>query len=75
MPYLGATPNTGHIASALCRKVVAVLGASNLTFAFARSSQKLPDWIEGQVRALAFFGGVTRAIVCDALWQAHVGFS
>ncbi|MER9890349.1 IS21 family transposase [Mesorhizobium sp. M0114] len=36
-------------------------------FAFASSSQKLPDWIEGQVRALAFFGGVTRAIVCDNL--------
>lgn len=46
---------------------VAVLGASNLTFAFASSSQKLPDWIECQVRSLAFFGGVTRAIVCDNL--------
>lgn len=76
--YAGQTvpvidPATGAIYPA--QVFVAVLGASNLTFAFASSSQKLPDWIEGQVRALAFFGGVTRAIVCDALWQAHVGFS
>jgi hypothetical protein len=30
-------------------------------------TQKLPDWIEAQCRALAFFGGVPRAIVCDNL--------
>ncbi len=30
-------------------------------------SQKLPDWIAGQCRALAFFGGVPKAIVCDNL--------
>jgi len=68
--YAGQTvpvidPATGVICPA--QIFVAVLGASNLTFAFASSSQKLPDWIEGQVRALAFFGGVTRAIVCDNL--------
>jgi len=68
--YAGQTvpvidPVTGVIHAA--QIFVAVLGASNLTFAFASSSQKLPDWIEGQVRALAFFGGVTRAIVCDNL--------
>ncbi|SIT58809.1 transposase (fragment) [Mesorhizobium prunaredense] len=49
-----------------------VLGASNLTFAFASSSQKLPDWIDGQVRALSFFGGVIcdnlKAGVAKALW-------
>jgi transposase len=44
-----------------------VLGASNLTFAFASLIQKLPDWIDGPVRALSFFGGVTKAIVCDNL--------
>ena len=49
---------------------VAVLGASNLTFAYASFSQKLPDWIEGQCRALDFFGGVTKAIVCDNLKSA-----
>ena len=44
-----------------------MLGASSLTFAFASSSQKLPDWIDGQMRALTFFGGVTKSIVCDNL--------
>lgn len=68
--YAGQTvsiidPVTGIISAA--QIFVAVLGASNLTFAFASSSQKLPDWIDGQVRALTFFGGVTRAIVCDNL--------
>ena len=58
-------PVTGVIHAA--QIFVAVLGASNLTYAFASLSQKLPDWIEGQVRALSFFGGVTRAIVCDNL--------
>jgi transposase len=46
---------------------VAVLPASSLTFAYASFSQKLPDWIEGQERALSFFGGVPKAIVCDNL--------
>ena len=49
---------------------VAVLGASNYTFAWASLSQKLPDWIEAQVRALKFFGGVPKAIVCDNLKAA-----
>ncbi|PVA10234.1 IS21 family transposase [Pelagivirga sediminicola] len=49
---------------------VAVLGASNYTFAWASLSQKLPDWIDAQVRALKFFGGVPKAIVCDNLKAA-----
>ena len=49
---------------------VAVLGASNYTFAWASLSQKLPDWIDAQVRALHFFGGVPKAIVCDNLKAA-----
>lgn len=49
---------------------VAVLGASNYTFAWASLTQKLPDWIEAQVRALKFFGGVPKAIVCDNLKAA-----
>lgn len=49
---------------------VAVLGASNYTFAWASLSQKLPDWIDAQVRALQFFGGVPKAIVCDNLKAA-----
>lgn len=58
-------PDTGVIHQA--QIFVAVLGASSFTFAFASLSQKLPDWIEGQCRALDFFGGVTKAIVCDNL--------
>ncbi|ESY45962.1 hypothetical protein X744_31965 [Mesorhizobium sp. LNJC372A00] len=58
-------PDTGVICQA--QIFVAVLGASSFTFAHASFSQKLPDWIEGQCRALTFFGGVTKAIVCDNL--------
>jgi transposase len=58
-------PSTGVIHSA--QIFVAMLPASSLTFAYASFSQKLPDWIEGQERALSFFGGVTKAIVCDNL--------
>ncbi|MFZ2996050.1 IS21 family transposase [Sphingobium sp.] len=58
-------PSTGEIHQA--QIFVAVLGASSLTFVMASLSQKLPDWIEGQVQALGYFGGVTRAIVCDNL--------
>jgi transposase len=46
---------------------VAVLGASNYTYAEATRSQRGPDWIASHVRALSFFGGVPRAIVCDQL--------
>lgn len=58
-------PKTGEIRQA--QIFVAVLPASNLTFSYASLSQKLPDWIEGQKRALNYFGGVTKAIVCDNL--------
>ncbi|NML13336.1 IS21 family transposase, partial [Sphingobium sp. AR-3-1] len=58
-------PSTGEIHQA--QIFVAVLGASSLTFVMASLSQKLPDWIEGQVQALGYFGGVARAIVCDNL--------
>lgn len=68
--YAGQTvplidPQTGEISQA--QIFVAVLPASCLTFAYASLGQKLPDWIEGQTRALAFFGGVPRSIVCDNL--------
>lgn len=36
---------------------VAVLGASNYTFANASASQKEADWIEAYVKAIEFFGG------------------
>jgi len=46
---------------------VAALGASNLTYAEARWTQSLPDWIGCHVGAFAAFGGVARQIVCDNL--------
>src|SRR4051812_33640801 len=49
---------------------VAVLGASNLTFAEASWSQTIPDFIASHVRAFAFFGGVTNVIVPDQLKSA-----
>lgn len=46
---------------------VAVLGASNYTFAEATRSQKSIDWIGSHVRAFNFFGGVTELVVPDNL--------
>ncbi|MBY9045473.1 DDE-type integrase/transposase/recombinase, partial [Pseudomonas fluorescens] len=46
---------------------VAVLGASNYTYAEASLSQSLPDWIGSHVRAFAYFSGVARQTVSDNL--------
>lgn len=46
---------------------VAVLGASNLTYAEATMTQRSQDWIASHVRALEFFGGVPAALVPDQL--------
>ncbi len=46
---------------------VAVLGASNYTYAEATRTQQVPDWIASHQRAFAFVGGVTAAVVCDQL--------
>ena len=46
---------------------VAVLGASNYTYAEASLSQSLPDWIASHVRAFAYFGGAARQTVSDNL--------
>jgi len=46
---------------------VAVLGASNYTYAEATWTQTLPDWIGAHVRMFRFFGGVPRLIVPDNL--------
>ena len=68
--YAGQTrevidPATGAIRQA--QIFVAVLGASNYTYAEATWSQQIEDWIGSHVRALAFFGGVPEAIVPDNL--------
>jgi transposase len=49
-------PNTGEIARA--QLFVAVLGASNYTYAQAVPSQALPHWTSAHVAAFEFFGGV-----------------
>jgi transposase len=46
---------------------VAVLGASNYTYAQARWSEGLADWIGAHVNAFSVIGGVPKAVVCDNL--------
>ncbi len=46
---------------------VAVLGASNYTYAEATSSQQVEDWIGSHVRTFNFFNGVPEAVVPDNL--------
>ena len=46
---------------------VAVLGASNYTYAEARWSEGLADWIGAHANALAFLGGAPKLLVCDNL--------
>lgn len=68
--YCGQTvpvvhPETGE--ESLAQVFVACLGASHYIFAEATPSQALPHWIGSHQRALAFFGGVPKAIVPDNL--------
>ncbi|WP_312010510.1 DDE-type integrase/transposase/recombinase [Bradyrhizobium neotropicale] len=49
---------------------VAVMGASNYTYAEATWTQTLADWIEAHVRMFRFFGGVPRLVVPDNLKSA-----
>lgn len=46
---------------------VSVLGASNYTFSCAVKDQSLVNWIDCNVRALEFYGGVTEEVVIDNL--------
>lgn len=66
--YAGQTvdvidPGSGEIRAV--QIFVAVLGASNYTYAEATPTQTLPDWIGAHVRALAFIGGVPAQLVPD----------
>ena len=58
-------PNTGQVRQA--QVFVAVLGASNYTYAEASFSQGLYDWISSHVHAFEYFGGVPAVIVPDNL--------
>jgi transposase len=63
-PHL-VEPTTGEVRAV--ELFVAVLGASNYTYAEATLTQQVPDWLASHQRAFSFFGGVTSAVVCDQL--------
>ena len=58
-------PLTGEVRMA--EIFVAVLGASNLTYAEATWTQTLPDWIGAHVRMFRFYGAAPRLLVPDNL--------
>lgn len=64
-------PATGEVTEV--ELFVAVLGASNYTFAEATHSQQVPDFAGSVARALTFLGGVPQAIVPDQLKSAVTG--
>jgi transposase len=71
--YAGQTmpvvnPLTGAVQDAAI--FIAVLGASNYTFAEATWSQSLPNWIGSHVRAFEALGGVPQVLVPDNLKAA-----
>lgn len=75
LDYAGETvpvsdPRTGDVRPV--QIFVAVLGASNYTYAEATWSQSAQDWIGSHVRAFAFFGGVTEALIPDNLKGAVI---
>ena len=59
---------TGEIRQAAI--FVAVMGASNYTYAEASWGQSLPDWLGSHVRAFEFFGGTPKMLVPDNLKSA-----
>jgi transposase len=60
-----ADPATGEVCMA--EIFVAVLGASNLTYAEATWTQTLADWIGAHVRMFRFYGAAPRLLVPDNL--------
>ncbi|HMK85534.1 MAG TPA: IS21 family transposase [Steroidobacteraceae bacterium] len=74
--YAGMKPTLVDLATGEVTQVellVAVLGASNFTYAEATRTQKVGDFVSSLSRALGFIGGVPRAIVPDQLKSAVVG--
>ncbi len=68
--YSGKKPHyvessTGELIEA--ELFVAVLGASNYTYATATATQRVPDFIDAHVRAYRFFGGAATITVPDQL--------
>ena len=74
--YAGKKPELVDPATGEVREVelfVAVLGASNYTFAEATATQQIVDWIQSHVHALEYLGGVPGAIVPDQLKTGITG--
>lgn len=68
--YSGKRPYLVDVATGECTAVelfVAVLGASNFTYAEATATQQSRDWIGSHTRALEFFGGAPAMLVPDQL--------
>jgi len=66
--YAGATvpihdPQGGPVRHAVI--FVAVLGASNYTYAEATESQELENWIGSHIRTFEFLGGVPKLVIPD----------
>jgi transposase len=71
--YSGKTPHftdprTGEVVEV--ELFVAVLGASNYTYAEATLTQRIPDFVGSHTRAFAYFGGVPKMTVPDQLRSA-----
>lgn len=68
-PTLPVTnPETGEITPA--QLFVAVLGASNYTYAEACSSQSIDSWISAHIRTFEYLGGVPELVIPDNLKSA-----
>ena len=68
--YSGKRPKVVDRATGIAEEVelfVAVLGASNYTFAEATRTQRSADFIASHVRAFGFIGGVPELVVPDQL--------
>lgn len=68
--YSGKKPHIVDRHTGECFEVelfVAVLGASNFTYAEATRTQKSEDWIASHIRTLEFIGGVPAVLVPDQL--------
>ena len=66
--YAGQTVSVIDPASGEIRRAqvfVAVLGASNYTYAEATWTQTAADWLDAHCRALAYFGGCPEVVVPD----------
>ena len=71
--YCGPTMNIVDSTTGECRTAqvfVAVMGASNYTFAEATFSQKLEDWVMSHARCFEFLGGVPELVIPDNLKSA-----